>query len=113
MTFVSVEPGVLASVSRTVTSCFLDIGIDDDGAVEGYLDVVSFDIHFLFIPFSQRTQETSFGRNDSINGPMILPRLKFGIYRGGIVQNLQLFAFIGGISGQGGMYTKTIIRTRC
>src|ERR1700687_5210232 len=106
------EPGMVFLIQRSVLNGITDISVQDRGAVQYYLDMITYGGDLFLIPFSQRLQIAAFGRNDAIHGSVVLIFMQVPVDLGFVIQYLDLHAYIGGISFQRGAYADPVIGSR-
>ena len=87
-----------------------EVGVDDDGAVEGHDDVRADGGDLLLVPLADGFQESGFGGEDVVNGAVILGRAELAfIDRGVMIEDLNFHAEVGGVAFEGGADADAVV----
>src|SRR5690606_23213063 len=84
----------------------------DDFTVQSNFNLTSLDADLLHIPLAYRLKCSSFCRNNTVNGTMVLIRRQILIDFGIVIQNLNFVAYVRGITFQRSTNTYSIVSTR-
>src|SRR5690606_12589953 len=105
--------GMLLSIHSTVFDGIFSIYIQDFDSVEDDLVTVSFDDHFLGIPFTDGLEMSPLGRGYPVQRTVVLVRLQISIYAGRIVQYLKFHSTIRCITTERCANSEAIIGAWC
>src|SRR5690554_5266922 len=91
-----------------------DVTFRDDFPVQRNADVRAFDVDFLLVPFSHGPQGIAvMGRDYPVDGSVVLVIQQPGLVNGIVmVQDLDLHAFVGSVSGAGCTNSHPVVGSR-
>jgi len=87
-----------------------EVGVDDHGAVQGHFDVGADGGDFFMVPLAGGLQEAGFGREDVVNGAVVLGGAELAFIHGGVVvQDLNFHADVGCVAFKGGSDADAVV----